>query len=122
MRSAYTCAPVKNTTAWALLWAGEHAGRIVASCSRTGCRTATMTIWAGPWKIDSTLDRDDAISVHGHAGGHGYDRLSGAIADAANHLPTTHPAHDIIGRMHGSGSRSIVDAFTAAGYTVIEVL
>lgn len=109
-RSAFDTASVRDVTAWAVLFNGSEAGKVV--CSYGGARTlATISIWAGPWRLEE--------SATGDATGGGYCRRSGAIADAA----IRHGAPlSSLAPLGGSGLVAIQRAFEAAGYEIIEVL
>jgi hypothetical protein len=87
MRSAFDMKHVKSVTAWALLYQGKEAGKIVANWSdnRYGsvC-TATVVIHDGP------LNPPDGYGYRGTgaAGGGGYCKFSTAVSQAVNKRET----------------------------------
>lgn len=108
-----------NTNAWALIFAGKPAGKMVANWSNnpngTVC-SASVYIWAGPLDLKDQKGKFKFdYGTVGKAGGYGYDKLSQAVWQCFEKvgIPTKEvkPAN---GRTR--------DEFEAWGYTVIEVI
>lgn len=110
MKSAYDQIHVKSVKAWALLFNGEMAGRIVANYSDNpngSVCTATVGFWNGPLK--------DTNASTGRAGGYGYDKFSAAVSSALNKVGVK---NDVEGR----GDSSVKSLLEKIGYSVIEVI
>ncbi len=110
MKSAYDQIHVKSVKAWALLFNGEMAGRIVANYSNNpngSVCTATVGCWNGPLK--------DTDASTGRAGGYGYDKFSAAVSSALNKMGVK---NDVDGR----GDSSVKALLEKIGYSVIEVI
>lgn len=105
MKDAYDLEHVKSVTAWALMFEGEYAGRMIANHGKAV--TVTLVVWAGPLQ---------AICATGRAAGYGYDKLSGALWDAFNR----HGVFKAEVVEHGNGRSE--EEFTSRGYTVLRVL
>lgn len=74
-KSVFDTDAAKSIRAWTLLYGGEYAGRIVVGWSRSGgTARAFVGIHKGPLA--------DSPSLHGRAGGYGYDKASAAIGNA----------------------------------------
>lgn len=108
----------KYTTAWALLFNGIPAGKLIANWSDnpngTVC-SATVYIWAGPLDLKTQTGKKKLdFGNIGKAAGYGYDKLSQAVwqcLDNAGIEPKkVQPANGL--------SRQ---EFEAWGYEVIEV-
>jgi hypothetical protein len=106
----------KNTTAWALLYDGKPAGKLIANWSdnRNGtvC-SASVLIWSGP--LDTKINEKFNWGIVGKAGGYGYDKLSQAVwqcfEKSGIEAKVVRPAN---GRSR--------DEFEAWGYEVVEIL
>lgn len=105
-KSAYDYDCVKLTTAWALLFDGKHAGKVVAKGGPTN--VCTVSVWAGPGK--------DWPRATGHATGYGYCKFSAAFDDALNRAGIKCPD------LNGRGAGAVRCWLESLGYTVIEVL
>lgn len=115
-KSAYDYSHVKSVSAWALLFNGEQAGKVVANWSDNpmgSVCTCTITVYAGPGKV---WKEGYKSHMTGQAGGCGYDKLSGAFSDALHRFGVAHP------NLHGAGSEACKAWLRSLGYTVIEVL
>ena len=108
----------KATTAWALLFNGKPAGKLIANWSDNPAGTvcsASLYIWNGPLDLKEQRGKLklDFGNV-GKAGGYGYDKLSQAVWQCFNNAgietKVVQPAN---GRSR--------DEFKAWGYEVIEV-
>lgn len=111
-KDAFDGRHVKSVTAWALMFEGEHAGRIVANWSDNPAGsvcTATVHLWGGPLEY--------LPSMSGKAGGYGYCKFSAAVYDAL------HRASDV-GQisMSGAGESAVIDWFESFGYKVARVI
>lgn len=112
MRSAYDLKHVKSTTAWALLFQGEEAGRVVANWSDNPAGsvcTATLSIWKGPLAYHS----DGHLTAS--ARGYGYDKLSQAVYYALK-------AGKFEPKTVRPGNGQTRQEFEAWGYQVVSVL
>ncbi len=110
MKSAYDMPHVKSVKAWAVMFSGEMAGRIVANYSDNpngSVCTATVGFWNGPLK--------DTVASTGRAGGYGYDKFSAAVSSALNKIGVK---NDVDGR----GDSSVKSLIEKIGYSVIEVI
>lgn len=109
MKTAYDLNHVKSVKAWALLFNGEEAGRMVANYSDNPAGsvcTATVSAWKGPLK--------DRQGMTGKARGYGYGKLSSAVFQALR--------KGGIDTKNGDGSENTRQEFELLGYQVIEVL
>lgn len=134
MKTATDTAATKLISAFSLTFNGEHAGRIVVAWGRSG-GTATASVWihGGPLACSPSL--------HGSAGGYGYDKESAAVADAFNRwvkgraevahwqtdtakVPPPGIAAKVeeIARAHGAGWGAIESVLVALGYKVARIL
>lgn len=106
----------KNTTAWALLYNGKPAGKLIAnwSESRSGsvC-SASVLIWSGPLDVKEKKGFD--WGTIGKAGGYGYDKLSQAIWQIFN-------KSGVEAKVVRPGNGLSRQEFEAWGYEVAEVL
>lgn len=83
MTRVYNMKGPKSVTAWALLWNGKPAGKLIANWSDnkngTVC-SASLYIYSGPLSPD---DKNNGVTFDfgtvGKAGGYGYDKLSQAV-------------------------------------------
>jgi len=110
MKSAYDQKHVKAVKAWALLFNGEMAGRIVANYSDNpngSVCTATVGFWNGPLQ--------DKNTTTGRAGGYGYDKFSAAVSYALNKI-------GVKNEVDGRGDSSVKSLLEKIGYSVIEVI
>lgn len=134
MRTAMDVAAAKLVSAFSLTFAGEWAGKIVVAWGRSG-GTATASVWihGGPLACSPSL--------HGTAGGYGYDKESAAVADAFDRwakgraevahwqtdtakVPPPEIAAQVeeIARAHGVGWSAIESALAGLGYKVARIL
>ena len=67
----------QHTTAWALLFNGKFAGKLIANWSDNRNCTGSVLIWAGP--LDMKENKGFDFSIIGRAGGYGYDKLSQVV-------------------------------------------
>jgi len=105
MKSAYDLSHVKSVTAVALMFEGQHAGRIVANWSDNpmgSVCTVTVGIWLGPLK--------DMPKKTERAGGYGYDKLASALEQLFG------------GGCPGGGRSSVWQWLESKGYVVVEVI
>jgi hypothetical protein len=72
----------KNTTAWALMFEGKFAGKLIANWSDNNACSCSVLIWAGPLDLKETKGFD--YGIVGKAGGYGYDKLSQAVWQVFN--------------------------------------
>lgn len=103
----------KSTTAWALLYEGKEAGRVIANWSDNPAGTvcsASVIVFHGP-----LAEYGFGYDTVGRAGGYGYDKLSQAVWQCFDKVGC--PAKVV--RPANGQTR---DEFEAWGYTVIEVL
>lgn len=110
MKSAFEFNHVKSVKAWAVLFDGEEAGRIVANFSDNpngSVCTSSVGFWAGPLKGKE--------SSTGRAGGYGYDKFSASVSSALSKIGVK---NDVDGR----GAASVRSLLEGLGYQVIEVL
>lgn len=111
MKSAFECSHVKSVKAYAIMFKGENAGRIVANYSDNpngSVCTCTVHFWLGPLK--------DKPGTTGRAGGYGYDKLSAAFEDAINRIGVP------ISEVHGVGETAIEKWLNGHGYKTIKVI
>lgn len=109
----------KGTTAWALLWEGKPAGKLVANWSDNpsgAVCSASIYIFSGPLdlKTQTGSTKLDYGNI-GKAGGYGYDKLSQAVWQCLNNA--------------GIESKKVKPAnglsrqeFEAWGYEVFEII
>ena len=100
-----------RTSAYALLFEGQEAGRIITAWPSDGAGRVRMAchFWQGPLKHDE--------SMLGQAGGYGYDKESAAFADALDRAGKR-PETDLSGR----GMNAVASWLESQGYQVIKVL
>jgi hypothetical protein len=109
----------QSTTAWALLFNGKPAGKMVANWSNNSNGTvcsASVYIYNGPLDLKQQTSKYKLdFGNIGKAGGSGYDKLSQAVyqcfLNCGIETKTVRPAN---GRTR--------DEFEAWGYEVIEVI
>lgn len=104
------------TTAWALLYNGKPAGKLIANWSdnRAGsvC-SASVIIWGGP--LDMKENKGFDFSIVGKAGGYGYDKLSQAVWQCFK-------KSGIDVKVVSPGNGQTREEFEEWGYEVVEVL
>jgi hypothetical protein len=109
----------QNTTAWALLYNGKPAGKLIANWSNNRAGTvcsASVYIYSGPLDLkDQTGDFKLDFGTVGKAGGYGYDKLSQAVYQcfekAGIETKKVRPANGLTR-----------EEFEAWGYEVFEIL
>jgi len=115
-RSAFDFSHVKSVTAWALVFKGEYAGKIVANYSDNpngSVVTATVAVYVGP-----ITDWSEGSST-GAAGGGGYCKFSAAVSDAFHRMekcPNNLPP------LSGYGEGAIREFLKSLGYEVYAVI
>lgn len=116
MKSAFECKFVKHVTAWALLFNGEEAGKVVANHSDNpngSVCTLDLIVHLGPLKSDERQT--------GQAAGYGYDKFSGAFSDALGKLfklqQLPNPTN-----LSAVGKNACQTYLEGLGYQVIEVI
>lgn len=117
IKSAFEYKHVKGTTAWALLYAEDYAGKIV--CNQTDNPNGNyvimdVRIWGGPmndWTDETITARD--------GGGCGWDKFSGAFHFA---LRMMKKAPDNLPNLRGKGERAVQQFLEELGYTVLKVV
>lgn len=103
----------KSTTAWALLYEGKEAGRVIANWSDNPAGSvcsASVIAFHGP-----LAEYGFGYDTVGRADGYGYDKLSTAVSRCFTKAfcPT---------KVLKAGNGETRAEFAAWGYTVIEVL
>ena len=109
----------QNTTAWAFIYEGKPAGKLVANWSDNpmgSVCSASLYFYAGPLDLKEQhgAKRLDFGNV-GKAGGYGYDKLSQAVYQCLRNAGI-----EPLKVKPGNGATR--DEFEAWGYTVIEVI
>lgn len=108
----------QHTTAWALLWDGKPAGKLIANWSKnrngTVC-SASVYIYNGPLDMKQAPDIPLDFSNVGKAGGYGYDKLSQAVWQCLKNA-------GIAPKKVQPANGMTREEFEAWGYTVIEVI
>lgn len=123
MKSAYDYAHVKSVSAWALLFDGKEAGKIVCNWTDnpngSGC-VMTVSIWRGPIN-DWT---DESVTALDGSGAGGYDKFSGAFSRVMRKIAKFGkiPQDVIIPDLHGRGSGAIRRFLENLEYQVFEVI
>lgn len=111
MKSIYDFSGVKSVAAWALLYAGENAGKVIGHYGNSRVNVAAF-IYAGP-----LADNRCTKHYNGSASGYGYCKFSAAF-DAALIKGGHKPSVDL----HGSGKETVRAYLESLGYTVLEVI
>lgn len=79
MKRVFDMSGPQSVTAYALIFEGKPAGRILANWSGSGNCTASVYIFAGPlFEAQKGAKKLDFGNI-GRAGGGGYDKLSSAV-------------------------------------------
>ena len=110
MKSAFECKFVKHVTAWALLFNGEEAGKVVANHSDNpngSVCTLDLIVHLGPLKSDERT----TASAHGF----GYNKFHAALETALSRRDQTLDLKNV-----GAGRGRTF--FESLGYQVIEVI
>lgn len=123
-KSAYDGAHVKRVTAWALLFNGKPAGKIVANWGNDGMSGVLMTVNAYAGQMHTWCD-GESYSVFYGAGSFGADKMSGAFDAILDMMPGA-PALKRDGGtrpdLAGLGSSEVRRYLESVGYDVFEVL
>jgi hypothetical protein len=118
-KSAFLCPGPERTSAIALLWGGEMAGKIIVAWPRDGAGVvrATVQLFCGT----DAPHGPEYVAGSGSAGGYGYDKSSAAILDALRRAGLELVGDH--GALNGGCGRSAVwAAFRELGYQVVEIL
>jgi hypothetical protein len=131
-RSAFEMAGPQRSGAWAVMFNGEAAGKIVWAFPKDGAGSVycTLSIYSGPLA--------SLAKATGSAGGYGYCKRSGAFSDALERAcKAEKPSYynetkeqaserlaiwDAAPDLHGSGEGAVQSFLESHGYTVISVL
>ena len=126
MKHIFDLAHVKSVKAWALLFNGEHAGRVIANFSDNpngSVCTCAVHIWdkyekqIGLTPLDAGKPNEDYIAPQGQAGGYGYCKFSSAFADALRRKYGIENE-----QIAGRGESAMIQWLNGKGLQVIEVL
>lgn len=111
MKSIYDFSGVKSVTAWALLYDGKEAGKVIGHYGNSRVNVAAF-IHAGP-----LADNRRTKHYNGAASGYGYCKFSAAFDEAlrkGGHKPSMD--------LHGAGKETVRVYLESLGYTVLEVI
>lgn len=98
----------KQVSAWALMYEGEQAGRIVWSVGDAGGWTCSVYVFAGPMGCLPVMT--------GRATGYGYCKRSASFESALSSARIPHQS------IAGRGERAVMTWLKTLGYTVLVAL
>lgn len=111
MKYIFDFSGVKSVTAWAFLYDGKEAGKVIGHYGNSRVNVAAF-IYAGP-----LADNRRTKHYNGWASGYGYCKFSAAFDEAlrkGGHKPSVD--------LHGSGKEIVKAYLESLGYTVLEVI
>lgn len=117
MKNIFDHPAVKRVSAWAICYQGDIVGKIIVAypLDGAGIVRAQVNIWDGPFRNTEVLRRNTEV-LRGKARGYGWDKTSGAVADALHVL--------LIGEedLSGRGMGAVAAWFDSYGYSLTQIL